>query len=79
MKKRAVFYIALALGIVIGNFLALGSWLLRPKDAQAQCVRMFLSSCSGYSGNCSCSGTHLDTEQTDMVSPGYRVALCYST
>lgn len=76
MKKRAAFYIALVLGMVIGSCLALGSWAIRPKDAQAQCVRLGLASCLAP-GPCSCpSGTRISETLSDPAGAGYRIALC---
>ena len=57
MKGKRVLYITLAVGILIGSSLAVGSWHFRVKKAQAQsCVQLYLDACLNDSGLCDCAG-----------------------
>ena len=55
MSQKRKIYIAMLIGLLIGNGFLLSSWLLRPKKAQAQCMRYWLTS-GATSATTVCSG-----------------------
>ena len=54
MSRKRIIYIAIALGLMVGNSLLFGSWFFPEKDLGAQCTQLFLD--SGPTDPPPCSG-----------------------
>ncbi len=84
MSERRTIFLSIVLGIGIGACLALGSWLVKPEMAQAQCAQLYLFSyVPGETVDCFVSGfpsygpgTLVSQTMSDPFGLTRYVALC---
>ena len=69
MSRKRIIYIAMALGLLIGNGLLFGSWFFPTKDLDAQCTRVYLSNSASNPPPCP-GGTIISSTQSAINSAG---------